>query len=242
MHALTHDQREACCQVPRVAPQSLGDGRQGKIRRLVVPVEMPEGAVHEREVPTQHRSRIGVGDRRVGAPANWRTLRLNLSKLRHALSQSSHLFRKHRNEGIPADPGNDELQDTRCRRESPIGCLRASYQLGNTYEMVVKPNGNARAAQTDRADMAADAWGATTGADVNQPVSSAGRRAPGSELSGATRMDQRRQRRRLSGPWESSRKTRHGGQARDLSKEPARPAHAARELDEAQFKAGAWLS
>jgi len=46
MHLLTHNQREACRQVPRIAPQGLGDGKQGQRRRLVVPVEMGERAVH----------------------------------------------------------------------------------------------------------------------------------------------------------------------------------------------------
>jgi len=48
MHVLTRDQREASCQVPRIAPQSLGNGRQGQRRRLVVPVEMRKGTVGRR--------------------------------------------------------------------------------------------------------------------------------------------------------------------------------------------------
>jgi hypothetical protein len=62
--------------------------------------------------------------------------------------------------------------------------------------MAVTLKGNARAAQTDRAGMTVDARGSATGADVNEPLLPAGRRADGSESSGAARMDRRGQRRR----------------------------------------------
>jgi len=200
---------------------------------------MRKGAFHERQVSALRCCRIGRGDRRAGASCDGITLRWNLSKLRHALPQRAHLFRKPRHEGILADAGDNELQNTGCRRESPVGCLRANDQLRDAYEMAVKLNRHARAAETDRAGMAVDAWRPATGADVNEPLLSAGRRAAGSESSGAAGMGRRGQRRRLSGPGKGSHKTRHGGQSRDRAKVPECPAHTAGEPDHAEVKAGA---
>ncbi len=242
VHPLTHDQRELCRQVPRVAPKGLADGQQGQGRCPEVPVEMRERAVHEPQVFLLPCLRVRTAGRRVEAIRERGTLALSLLKLGHASSQGPDLFRQHRQQGLVEGPGDDWRQEARGRRERSFRSLGAGHQLHQADQFAVEVNGDAGTAQPDGTRVSVDLRRTSTGADVNRPLLST-RRSPAhaAEPFGAARMDRRGQHRHPLGSAER-RETRYGRQAGDLAKGFECRAHPSGESDDGKYRPASWHS
>jgi len=167
-------------------PRALATDRRDTGWVLRLPLKMVEDAVHERDALSVRLFRARRG------------ARVDVLQVRQTLPRLPQFFRKQCNDGVLTCLGDHQLQDAHGRVQGRLGCAGIDDQLRYADELVAEVNGDARASQADRTSVGVHAPGPTTGPDVDQPLLAAGCVGDRSEFLGATRMNRRRHRERLS--------------------------------------------